>query len=395
MRKFLAAIAMVAAVPGHAAVTYTATVLETPGDGPMQGFALNNAGDVVGGAGLGNAYQAYRRGTDGSYQALGGLGGTRSTAVAIADNGVIAGQARTGATGATSLPFIKRPGEALTAIALPAGGSQAVTHDVNDAGTVVGHYRPGSGSAGFRWSEATGFQTLSGINGALSSGAFGVNSAGVAVGSFFNGEENAIRWNVDGSVTVLDRVNVPSNLFYSAVATAINDDGLIAGSIYADGLADGQCCSTTDLFAIWGADGTLARTATFGDLGGHQLTDINAGGDAVGSISRTTFDPVTQVPTDRSFAVLWRAGQDPINLNDLLGDPDLYLRGAFGINDRGQIVAWGNRNGIRFDVLLTPVNAAVPEPAAWALMIAGFGLAGGSLRRERLRKLCANAGFAG
>lgn len=30
-----------------------------------------------------------------------------------------------------------------------------------------------------------------------------------------------------------------------------------------------------------------------------------------------------------------------------------------------------------------PVNAPVPEPASWALMILGFGVAGGALRRRR------------
>jgi hypothetical protein len=30
-----------------------------------------------------------------------------------------------------------------------------------------------------------------------------------------------------------------------------------------------------------------------------------------------------------------------------------------------------------------PVTDGVPEPASWALMIAGFGLAGAALRRQR------------
>jgi hypothetical protein len=35
------------------------------------------------------------------------------------------------------------------------------------------------------------------------------------------------------------------------------------------------------------------------------------------------------------------------------------------------------------DFVFTPVLAAVPEPASWAMMIAGFGLAGGAARRRR------------
>lgn len=37
----------------------------------------------------------------------------------------------------------------------------------------------------------------------------------------------------------------------------------------------------------------------------------------------------------------------------------------------------------------TPVAAAVPEPATWALMLTGFGLAGGALRRRRPQAVAA------
>lgn len=40
-------------------------------------------------------------------------------------------------------------------------------------------------------------------------------------------------------------------------------------------------------------------------------------------------------------------------------------------------------DNISFDV--RPVASAVPEPASWALMIAGFGLVGGAIRRRRER----------
>lgn len=43
-------------------------------------------------------------------------------------------------------------------------------------------------------------------------------------------------------------------------------------------------------------------------------------------------------------------------------------------------------NVTRFTVTVTPLSAGViPEPASWALMIAGFGLVGGAMRRQRGR----------
>lgn len=41
------------------------------------------------------------------------------------------------------------------------------------------------------------------------------------------------------------------------------------------------------------------------------------------------------------------------------------------------------------DISVTPVAAAVPEPATWAMMIVGFGFAGGALRRRRTTRVFA------
>ncbi|NNM77224.1 PEPxxWA-CTERM sorting domain-containing protein [Sphingomonas sp. ID1715] len=49
----------------------------------------------------------------------------------------------------------------------------------------------------------------------------------------------------------------------------------------------------------------------------------------------------------------------------------------------------GDNVGPVVDNLRLDVNAAVPEPASWALMIAGFGLAGAALRRRTLVALAA------
>ncbi|MFW2829086.1 PEPxxWA-CTERM sorting domain-containing protein [Sphingomonas sp. ID0503] len=49
-----------------------------------------------------------------------------------------------------------------------------------------------------------------------------------------------------------------------------------------------------------------------------------------------------------------------------------------------------NGAGLDFASLTINANPAVPEPASWAMMIAGFGLVGGAMRRR-----AAQVGFAG
>ncbi len=52
--------------------------------------------------------------------------------------------------------------------------------------------------------------------------------------------------------------------------------------------------------------------------------------------------------------------------------------------------AWGNPVGTSGDLLFAtyvdpnPVVAAVPEPSTWAMMILGFGIVGGAMRRRKL-----------
>ena len=61
----------------------------------------------------------------------------------------------------------------------------------------------------------------------------------------------------------------------------------------------------------------------------------------------------------------------------------------FGDFSGGLNSGWGEFSGyvpifIHTDFINGAISAAVPEPATWALMIGGFGLAGASLRRRRL-----------
>ncbi|RAK63797.1 hypothetical protein DJ019_16005 [Phenylobacterium kunshanense] len=57
-----------------------------------------------------------------------------------------------------------------------------------------------------------------------------------------------------------------------------------------------------------------------------------------------------------------------------------FNEGFFGVHE-------GKRHGLKvsatFDWDNDPTFAAVPEPATWALIIGGFGMAGATLRRRR------------
>ena len=64
-------------------------------------------------------------------------------------------------------------------------------------------------------------------------------------------------------------------------------------------------------------------------------------------------------------------------------------------NQLNSIVVNGlSRGGGAYGGQATFITAAVPEPASWALMIGGFGLVGGAMRRRTLRASRSQVAFA-
>lgn len=56
---------------------------------------------------------------------------------------------------------------------------------------------------------------------------------------------------------------------------------------------------------------------------------------------------------------------------------------AAGSTNIGSVILQGYNSGNSYDVHWDNLQAAVPEPASWALMLGGFGLVGGAMRRRK------------
>jgi hypothetical protein len=122
-------------------------------------------------------------------------------------------------------------------------------------------------------------------------------------------------------------------------------------------------------------------------VGGITVTDSGAGkgaplvGDTLkiylkGS-SSLTLTELDGSPLGTSFSSP-AAGEYFFWSNDNWGGDGFTARGTLSILNDG-----GSANGIEFKVGDFTPNPGVPEPTTWAMLIAGFGLVGLSMRRRR------------
>lgn len=127
------------------------------------------------------------------------------------------------------------------------------------------------------------------------------------------------------------------------------------------------------------------RSASVGDgqILAHPLTT------GVNTYQYAAFAPLT---VSGSAQVLMRGEENPNDI--MMAYQNIGAGSIFLITDQN---VWDNRstlwgafdNETMFDNLVQgitgapPVSGAVPEPATWLMMIMGFGLVGGSMRRKR------------
>ncbi|WP_426744878.1 DUF3466 family protein [Myxococcus faecalis] len=197
-------------------------------------------------------------------------------------------------------------------------GSGSFALELNDAGQVVGNVRSTviTGTPppliAYRWSEEsiTELGILPGSNNF--SRAYGLNASGVVVGESDNNTPRAFRWE-NGVMTDLGTLGGAS-----AVATGINDSGVIVG---------GSSNGTTSRAFRW-VDGTMTELGSL-DGQGNTLArawDINNAGDVVGYSKNA--QGVTR-------ATLWTAQGQLVNVGAL--DVSLASQ-AYAVNESRQVV---------------------------------------------------------
>lgn len=356
----------------HAALpSYTFTALGTLGGTSSNASAINASGQVVG--------TAYTTG-DATYHAvlwngttatdLGTLGGTYSAATGINASGQVVGWAQTGGSYQHAVLW---NGTTATDLNTFSGGAYSAAFGINAFGQVAGYARSPSDASvhATLWTGnfATNLSTLGGADGHATA----INASSlVGYSDTGFGTRHATLWN---STTATNLGTLGGNNSY---ATAINATGHVVG--YSD-IDDLNYFGNPYQHAfLW--NGTVI--SDLGTLGGtySQANAINASGQVVG-ISGTTGDASTH-------AFLWD-GTTIIDLNSLLDASAVsagwVLESASGINDNGWIVgqALNTVSGEGRAYLLSVV--AVPEPEAYAMMLAGLGLVCTMAQRRKLAKV--------
>ena len=231
-----------------------------------------------------------------------------------------------------------RTGLAALAMSLASSAQAAVLYDVVDLGTLGG-----SASAGNA-----------------------INNAGQVVGYSFTTGDNYI--------------DIHAFLYSGGVMSDLGTLGGSSSQGYAINNA-GQVAGRSGTTGNVGAHAFLYSGGVMSDLG--TLGGVESVGYGINNAGQVVGESLTTGNTAYHAFVSNGGGMSDLNL---LIDPlaGWTLQGAFGVNDSGQITGFGAFGGQAHAFLLNPitVTGGVPEPASWAMMIIGFGLIGGAMRRK-------------
>lgn len=330
-----------------AAAAYTITELGTLGGANIfhGGGGLNDKGQVVGRSDTYNAssraflWEKGQLWPTSHMEELGTLaGGHYSTAYAINNAGQIVGYADT-ASG-DDHAVLWQSGKTIDLGTLP-GFRYSVATAINSQGQVVGrayNQKPAIPnlllwpSRAFIWKNGRMWD-LGSLPGTTSSRAYGINDRGQVIGWSLmpGGRRRAFLWE-SGHMTLLRGGVVTA-------ATGINNRGQIIG-------VSGETDDTVHAF-LW----ERGQARDLRTILGHtfnRAAAINDAGVVVG---------MARTGTEIAPPFIWDMEHGMRSLNSLLpAHSGWYLTQAFGINARGEVLAWGQYHGDERMCLLTPLT---------------------------------------
>jgi titin len=293
--------------------------------------AINDSGQVVGYSYTSSAVQHAFLWQNGVMTDLGTLSGFgTSDAFAINTSGQVAGNSYYDGQG-----FVWQNG-AMT------GLGRIEPSGINDSGQVVGFAPSGASVHASLW-QGGGITDLGTLGKSGSSYAFGINNSGQVVGYAMTsgGSNHAFLWQ-GGAMTDLD-----TNKAGWSWATAINDSGQVVGH-------SRTSIGSPDHAFLW--SGSMIDLGTFGGSG-STATAINDSGQVVGTATDSK-------EVDHPF--LWQNGV-MTDLSTLLPPGSGWSYASmypYGINNHGQIVGKGYRDGTWRAFLLSPTTAS-PTDLQW------------------------------
>jgi probable HAF family extracellular repeat protein len=312
--------------------------------------AVNSCGQVVGeSGGIDNSdVTAFTWEEGRPIRGLEGLpGGEFSQAVGLNDEGVIVGSSNT----STALRAVMwtRDGKFHEIGALPGDkGSQALA--INNRGEVAGSSSGPRGTRAFLWTEKNGIRDLGGLPGSDYTEATALNDSDQVVGfSGKTGVTHAFLWSSDEGIKDLGVLPGDS----TSQAFGVNNQGQVVG--WSRGPHGTHAFIWTKPEGMRNLGGLPNGTSTEATAINDRAEVVGLAGDGKGY---------------RGFR--WTSEDGVQDLNALLPpDAGVLLVGAFGINNRGQIVAYGgpsNAHTHHFNAprayLLTPSVGASPAKSA-------------------------------
>jgi uncharacterized membrane protein len=353
------------------APAYTIIDLGVIGSGTAsQATNVSPNGSIVVGRSLGSQALAYTWTAQGGMVALPNLAG-RNFAIAndVNDAGLAVGTSATTAFGSSPLPVMWNNG-ALSALTMPAGFSVGQANSVNAAGVIAGAVGSGVAQRAVLYSGGIGSViTATSANGSFMTVAFGINDAGLVVGSGIDPNNAALNVGMvyDSVSGVMSTVGALPGA-NGALNFGVSNSGYVVGSSM---LNQGAGSSF-----IWSAAAGMLPIALPPATSQGSARGVNDAGWVVGTAGGQFAVPYLYADgTTYALQSLLPAGTGwDLSTNT--------SSSALAITNDGTIVGTAVHEGLThaYRMVLVP---SVPEPGTWALMLAGLAFGAGSVGRRR------------